>query len=45
LAGDKLTTRLGWTHEQYLTWLSRSLADLLFRDPDSPGAESETSTP
>ncbi len=29
---DKITVRLGWSHERYLTWLTRSLSDLLFRD-------------
>lgn len=29
---DKTTVRLGWSHEQYVTWLDRSLTDLLFRD-------------
>ena len=29
---DKLTARLGWTHEQYVAWLSRSVDDLLFRE-------------
>ncbi len=28
---DKTTHRLGWSHERYLTWLTRSLDDLLFR--------------
>ena len=28
---DKLTVRLGWSHEHYLAWLTRSLGDLLFR--------------
>lgn len=27
---DKTTVRLGWTHEQYRSWLARSVADLLF---------------
>jgi AcrR family transcriptional regulator len=26
---DKTTTRLGWSHQRYLSWLSRSLHDLL----------------
>jgi AcrR family transcriptional regulator len=28
---DKITTRLGWSHQRYETWLTRSLSDLLFR--------------
>ncbi|HLL66699.1 MAG TPA: TetR family transcriptional regulator [Micromonosporaceae bacterium] len=28
---DKATVRLGWSHERYLAWLTRSLDDLLFR--------------
>jgi AcrR family transcriptional regulator len=27
---DRLTGRLGWSHERYLSWLTRSLGDLLF---------------
>lgn len=26
---DKITTRLGWSHQRYLSWLIRSLHDLL----------------
>lgn len=28
---DKTVHRFDWSHEQYLSWLSRSLSDLLFR--------------
>ena len=28
---DRITTRLGWSHERYVDWLARSLDDLLFR--------------
>ena len=28
---DKTTVRLGWSHERYVAWLTRSLDDLLFR--------------
>lgn len=28
---DRVTSRLGWSHERYVAWLTRSLADLLFR--------------
>lgn len=28
---DKITTRLGYSHERYVAWLTRSLDDLLFR--------------
>ncbi len=31
---EKTTVRLGWSHEGYVAWLTRSLGDLLFRDVD-----------
>jgi hypothetical protein len=34
---DKITVRFGWSHERYITWLTRSLGDLLFRDANSAG--------
>lgn len=29
---DKVTVRLGWSHERYVAWLTRSIGELLFRD-------------
>ncbi|WP_380169788.1 TetR family transcriptional regulator [Jannaschia sp. R86511] len=28
---DRVVTRLGWTHQSYIAWMARSLADLLLR--------------